>query len=82
MREFSGLVPHHFDGHNVFSFFSAFLICSKGYKKKSRSAEDAEAPKTQRRAAGAGGSVFFLSLWAKINIEKFRNFWEFFAIYI
>ena len=71
--------PPHFDGHNVFSLLSAFLIFSKGYIYiyiYKRSAEGAAG------AVDGGGRFFFGFYGPKINLEKIRKFWEFFAIYI
>ena len=62
----------------LFSHFLVHFSFSVEDKKKSaEGAEDAEAP------LALGGSFFFFGCYGpKINIEKFRKFWEFFAIYI
>ena len=47
-------------------------------KKSAEGAEDAAAP--QARGSGGGGSFRFL--WPKINLAKFRKFWDFLFRYI
>ena len=81
----------HFTNEGIFRFgspistdimFSHFLVhfslsVKDNEKKSAEGAEDAEAPQAP------GGRFFSPSCYGpKINLEKFRNFWEFFALYI
>ena len=63
----------------MFSHFLVHFSFSVKKKKKKKSAEGAEDAEAPQALGGRGGVNFY---GPRINLTKFRNFWEFFAIYI